>query len=293
MTDNILSFDDLDSEQQIGALQIGLPRVVLEGQDDVRMFESWFNHLMDALTFVQANDVKRGAGCSSVAEAVRHSLEQDNVPAIGIVDRDNLFRIKDWPTLFATDDAVFSAIQTPDVVTTSLWEVEAYLIQPDLLPDWVEMTTKTQPPPSHLMAGAVAAALQECEALLEASPVLAAAHVAKTSVPDRWGMNHAHDCLSKECEAAHPEIMESKAEVVAAVRELVANIKAAAPSDPPARLAFLLRYVNTKRLLHRLTARLQVPPNGYWSLKKLMSMRTVRPDELDRVVTAHAERYAA
>lgn len=293
MTDNLVSFDEVDTEHQISALQAGLPRVVLEGSTDVRLFAAWFLHLSDGVEFVEADDVIRGGGCSAVGAAVAHSISQDGVPAIGIVDRDHLFRGKDWTNLFTVDDTIFASVQTPDVITTSLWEVEAYLLRPELLGDWVELRAREQPVPAAFAAGAVDAAVEECEALLDMSPALAAAHAAETAVPDGWGLGVSCSDLVAACEANHAAELAAQAAIASQVKAMVAEIRRNAPTTPADRLSYLLRYVNTKRLLQRLKTRLCLHPNSHWVLTKVMSYRTLKPEELERVVVAHWEKYAA
>lgn len=264
MTDNILSFEDVHTEHQIAAIQTDLPRVILEGQDDVRLFEAWFIHLLDALVFVEAADVVRGGGCTQVDLAVRHSIDQDGVPAIGIVDRDTLFSRADWTNLFSTDDAAFAGLQTPEVTLASLWEVEAYLLRPELFPAWVETRSRTMPAPQATIDTAISAAVEECEALLDAAPVMAAAHSAGVGIADGWGANRGCTVFGSECEAEHPAPMASHSAVAEEVKALIAEIRLAAPSSPSERLVYLLRYVNTKRLLHRLYARLQLHTKSHW-----------------------------
>jgi hypothetical protein len=293
MTDNILPFDQIESQRQLGVLQAGLPRVILEGGDDVDFFESWFIHMLDRLEFVEADDVIRGAGCTAVAPAVEYSRSNDGVPAIGIIDRDALFRNADWQNLFSTDDVAFAALQTADVTIASLWEIEAYLLRPELMADWVGLRSSVMPAPDERARGAIAAAIEECEALLDLSPTLAAAHAQGIPVGDGWGLHHNYAALAAACAHHFAAAINAQPALVTEVQQLVEAIRAVAPTPLPERLLFLLRYVNTKRLLPRLRERLSLYPNSHWALGKLMSMQTLRPSELEAIVTEHAQRHAA
>src|SRR4028118_1175320 len=222
---NVVGFDEFESEHQIDAHQVGLPRIVLEGQTDVHLFEDWFRHLLDVIQFVEASDVVRGGGCSSVEVAVLHSRETDDIPAIGIVDRDTLFRTKVWELLYTCDDAEFAAAQSPDVVRASLWEVEAYLLRPDLLAEWVALRRDQLPTPPELCAGALEAAIEEAEALLGMAPTLAALHADGQSCPATWGNHFPAGKLEEESAAAFDDAHQREAGVVAAVEALVNRIR--------------------------------------------------------------------
>ena len=293
---NVLSFDAFASEQQIGAHQAGLPRVVLEGQSDVLLFEAWFRHFLDVVEFVEASNVLVGGGCESVPKAVEHSRMRDQVPAVGIVDRDTLFRAKRWKELYTCESEVFAAIQTPDVVTASLWEVEAYLLRPDLLGEWVEVRRDQLPAPPEVCAEAISLSLEEAEALLDAMPTLAGLHMRGVSCPINWGLNHPAESLARECRAHfYNMIAEQEADaVVEVVRGLVEEIKALAPTDDAERFLYFLRYVDTKRLLARLSWRLRLlGQNAHLALSSLMSKEGYCPTELKSIVCEYANRWTS
>ncbi|MDR6875007.1 hypothetical protein J2Y55_006048 [Bosea sp. BE125] len=288
---NVVSFDAFDSVQQIGAHQMGLPRIVLEGQDDVKFFENWFRDMAHTVVFVEASEIGAGGGCTSVPTAVVHSRQTDNIPAIGIVDRDTLFRKKSWSLLFTHDEDAFRAVHSDEVFTASLWEVEAYLLRPDLLPDWVAIRSHTLPAPAALCEGALQAAVEECEALLDAAPAFAAAHAHRVRAEEGWGANLSHAELGSQCAHWFAEAVGGQGGVVAAVTALVVTVRANAPADLAQKLVYYLRYVDTKRLLMRLNSRLGMKGNAHWALKTLMARDGYKPQELLAVVSAHADAY--
>ena len=175
---NVASFEEYESVQQIAAHQAGLVRVVLEGDTDVKLFKRfWFGNRHDVFDFVEAKALVVGAGCTAVAAAVSQSIAE-GVPAIGIVDRDTLFRNKEWTLLFdANATALNQEWSTTGVYTASLWEVEAYLIQPDLLADWVGAVYKAPPAPTEKCALAVQQIIEGCKFILAAAHYFAALHV--------------------------------------------------------------------------------------------------------------------
>jgi hypothetical protein len=278
---NIVSFEQFETEQDIAPYQLGLPRIILEGKDDVRLFEKyWFHHMIDSFKFVEAGEIVAGGGCTAVRDAVALS-RQNNIPASGISDRDHLFRTKDWPALFEIDDDAFVARTSDETFYTTLrWEVEAYLLEPDLLPAWVRSLRK--PPGSDaLCAAAVAHAVDECEHLLKTHGFFAAAHDQGKALKPQYFCNKvARDLPDAATQAL--AVLNHNPSVVELVDALVAEVLSAAPAEPSARLRWLLRYVDTKRLLDRLARRYAAEPEVRWFLAELMKHGNTRPPELER-----------
>jgi len=292
---NVVPFSDFANDRQIQAHQLGLPRVILEGGDDVRLFTEWFGHLNEELEFVEAKQVGPGGGCTGVGPAVRISREEDGIPAVGIVDRDAIHRTHRWATMFETDDAVFAReARTESIYTTTLWEVEAYLIRPELLSEWVSAQARRLPSATDVRNEAVSRTIEECEALLSATPFYGAAHALGTvRVPPAHFHSTPHSDLASAC-ANHDASQDPDHQQIAAeIEALIASIRASAPASGPERLLFLLRYVDTKRLLARLGHRLELRENAHWGLQSLMSGRGLRPEELEIFLIDTAERFAA
>lgn len=290
---NTVSFEDFDTEQDIVPYQLGLPRIILEGKDDVRLFSQyWFTHLTDSFDFVEAGDVIQGGGCTAVRDAVRFSNEEMQIPASGIADRDHLFRTKDWPALFETDDTAFAAATSDDDFYTTLrWEVEAYLLEPDLLPSWVR-SHRTPPGSEALCNAALAHAIDECEHLLHTNGFFATAHHCGTRVKPEHFKNLPASALAGACGTALGNLAHDGT-VVQTIEPLVAQVLATAPNEPGARLRWLLRYVDTKRLLHRLARRYAAEPEVRWFLAELMRRGNERPQEIERRLLALRDRLAS
>jgi len=277
---NVVSFEAFEDEREIDVYQTGLPRVVLEGQDDVRLFRTyWFPHMLDSFEFVEAGDIVQGGGCTALRSAVLQS-RQDNIPAFGFADRDRIFRLQEWELLFMTDDDAFKAATlNDDFYVTLRWEVEAYLLEPDLLPSWVRSYRKPPGSPAQC-AAAVAQAVEECEHLLRTHGFFAAAHTCGIATePQHFSDKKCAD-LADACATAL-EMLPEGAETAQAVDPLVEAVLEAAPLGSEARLRSLLRFVDTKRLLYRLERRYRAKPDVRWFLAELMLQGDRRPAEIE------------
>lgn len=288
---NIVSFEDFENEHQIEAHQIGLPRVVLEGETDVKLFKTfWFTHLLEKMQFVEPSDVIRGTGCTAVGLAVEYSVNNEGIPAIGIVDRDTLFRERRWSVLFSIDEQEFiNQSHAADLVVASLWEVEAYLLEAEFVFDWVRGNNR----PEQECNNALAWAIEECEGLLQAAAFFAASHQVGQARAPGYFSNLRHDRIAADCEAILTGSQDHCNTTAEEVKSLVDAIFAAAPVDPASRLKYLLRYVDTKRLLVRLEKRLSLANKSYWHIANLMLRLAKRPTELEGYLTRFAGRVAA
>lgn len=286
MVENVVSFDDFENELQISTQQAEIPRIVLEGGEDVALFKRWFFDLLDRLEFVQAANLGVGSGCTAVREAVTQLLAA-GVPAFGLTDRDRLFRQADWQMLFEVDDAVFAAgTEEEHSAVNNMWEIEAYLLDPDLIPGWVRAHHRHAPASEADCNLAVTRAADECETLLRAQPWLATAHRCGDGVPDgKYCGEPAHTLAARTVEELGR--LADEHGTAATVEAHVAEVLAKAPDVPGDRLRWLLRYVDTKRLMLRLSHRLQlVTARHKWVLAEFMALRGMRPAELEQRLLA-------
>lgn len=288
---NIVSFEDFDTEFQIEAHQIGLPRVVLEGETDVKLFKTfWFTHLLEKMQFVEPSDVIRGTGCTAVGLAVDFSVRNEGIPAVGIVDRDTLFRERRWDVLFSTDEAEFVAqAHAADLYVASLWEVEAYLLEAEFVLDWVRGNNR----PESECGRALTWAVEECEGLLHAAAFFAASHQVGQACSPAYFSNVGHRRIAEDCQAIVAGFGDVPKATAEQVKAMIDAIFEAAPTELPARLPYLLRYVDTKRLLVRLEKRLHLATKSYWHIANLMLRLRRRPPELEGYLTDFAGRFAA
>ena len=290
---NVVPLDAFSSDRQFEAHSRSLPRVILEGPTDVRLFVEWFEHLLDDLDFVAAEKVVGGGGCTSVEPAVEKSREVDKIPAVGIVDRDTLYRAGNWTVLFSLDDQALVAASTEDVFVTSLWEVEAYLLRPELLGAWVGVHRHPQPSSLQDRGAALGRTLEECEALLNAMPLFTSGHAVGQACDERYFSTLKHHEIGEACNLQLGAAPVERQQVADQIAQLVAAVRNSAPVEPSDRLLFLLRYVDTKRLLQRLVKRLGLHKDAHWALATLMSGSALRPAEIEAFLDRAVERFAA
>ncbi|WP_368759300.1 hypothetical protein [Pseudomonas aeruginosa] len=294
MSIEVQSFDDFESLQQIEAQQSNLIRVVLEGRDDVALFASqWFVAEQEMFDFVEAGHIVAGAGCTSVATAVEHSRNNDGVPTIGIVDRDVLFRERNWAALYEQEQDRFEAATLNDQVhVASLWEIEAYLFDPDLLGHLVRACSRRPPATMAQMSAALEKTLAECALLLDIAPYLAGSHEAGVAVATGYLCDANAQRVQAEVGRQLAALTPPGVSAAAQVQALVEQIKAGLPLAPSEQLPFYLRFVDTKRLLQRLTHALGLNANIKWVLAALQEATSRRPHELAQVLERAKQRFA-
>lgn len=293
MSENIASFDSFETDAQIAAHQAGLVRIVLEGETDVSLFRRfWFSHRQDVFEFVEAGTVAAASGCTGVADGVASCLQQ-GIPAVGIVDRDTLFRQKDWDRLFSLDVAALNPNPAvADIYLISRWEVEAYLFEAGSLPAWVSVAHRHPPAPEQICERALTRLLEACETLLSAAHYFAAQHEGGHAVAPGMFCDQRPAQVQAVCStrlAGSDPPMKQVAEKVALLVNAVIDSK---PVNEADRLSFFLRYVDTKRLLKRLTHVLNIKEDAFWILAALMMSNHQRPTELDNLLSQLETRFA-
>lgn len=283
MLTNIESFNDFETDQQIAAHQSGLIRVILEGKTDVMLFSNfWFSSMLDTFDFIEANRLVKASGCTAVRTAVEYSISKDYVPAVGIIDRDSLFRELRWNLLFGIDDEEFETkLQSSDIYVASLWEIEAYILEPDLLARWVSGSHKNPPGSQTECNNALTKAIAECNFLLGIAHYFAAAHAGGISVSDSLFRGDRPQKAQETCSDKIAQLSTDHQTVAAQVATLIARVKAHLPADNAEQLLFLLRYVDTKRLLLRLFDALSVRDNSHWTIPNMQALSNRRPAEFE------------
>ncbi|MEX5550573.1 MULTISPECIES: hypothetical protein [Pseudomonas] len=280
------SFDEFDSIEQIEAHQSCLIRVVLEGRDDVVLFNRfWFGSMIDSFEFVEARSIVVGGGCTSVQAAVDHSVNVDGIPTIGIVDRDVFFREHNWTALYKFEsDEITQHTVNGSVHIASRWEIEAYLLDYDLLGRWIESCHR-KPPGSQLEAdSALARTLADCGLLLEAAPFFAASHRAGVKVPPGFMCSVTEPIVRADISQRLRALDQEGHNVATEVIALINLIKQHLPADPTEQLPIYLRYVDTKRLLQRLTHTLTLRDESKWVLSSFQASLGRRPQEFEMVL---------
>lgn len=288
---NAAELKDFQSRDQFLAHAALLPRIILEGATDRDLFRVWFEKLYPEVEFLAAEDLGRGGGCTAVQPAVELSRDQ-KIPVLGIVDRDWLHRERRWETMFSPDGRALDDVSgDPDVRVAALWEIEAYLLHPELLSTWVGVQRSPQPVPDDEPRTALARALEECEALLCAASFFGSAHATRVSYDLKHFCGNPSAHVAEVCRKELAGAPEERQKIATEIDGHMEAVRAAAPADPAERLVYYLRYVDTKRLLHRLVARLKLNKEAHHALKHLMADRKLRPDELERFLTEADEKF--
>jgi hypothetical protein len=294
MSENIASFDSFETDSQIAAHQSGLVRIVLEGNTDVLLFQRfWFPHRQDVFEFVEASRVATASGCTGVSEGVAQSLQQ-GIPAVGIVDRDTLFRQKNWDLLFSLDAAALNSSWSDEgIYVASRWEVEAYLLEADRLADWVGVTHQTPPASAEACQRALTNTLEACEVLLSVAAYFAAEHEEGRRVDESMFCDQAQAKVLAVCNNRLENSMPSAKQAAERVTELIGIIRHNQPAGEGERLQFLLRYVDTKRLFKRLMHTLSLRKDAHWTLAGFMTQSGQRPSELDSFLSQVEARFTS
>lgn len=294
MSANVESFDNFDSDAQIAAHQSGLIRIILEGKADLDLFERlWFRERIDTFEFMESKQLVTGSGCTAVKSAVEYSITTDHIPAAGIVDRDSLFREGKWDILYEVDNDKFLAnSHIEDIHVASLWEVEAYMLEPDLLYSWVHGSHRSAPGPVADCEMAITRTIAECEFLLAISYFFAASHAVGNSIPDSYFHKESLGNAEKECSEKCSGLDEHGKAIARQVKALIENICGNYPENDSEKLRYLLRYVDTKRLLKRLAGALQVKTDTHWILPILQAEKGRSPSELKNFLEHIESKYA-
>jgi len=225
---------------------------------------------------------------------VDYSINIDGIPAAGIVDRDSLFREHKWDTLFEIDHNKFLAdTKSSDMYVASLWEVEAYMLEPDLLKDWVYGSHNTPPGTAAECATALTRTILECEFLLEVSSFFAGSHADGAGISDAYFQADKLENAQQLCTESCSGLTADGQKIATKVKALIENIQQNCPATDPEKLHFFLRYVDTKRLLKRLYVTLKVREKSHWTLPPLQVAKNKRPAELEGLLKQIETKYAA
>ncbi len=126
-------------------------KVYLESSEDVRIFsEHWFGDKQDKLRFVSAEgEQSGGGGCGAVIRKVTE-LNDQNIHAYGIVDRDVLLSDAKLDLFWEADDSNFHAAKPygEQIHVLRRWELENYLLQPEAFAYEVSRRISRSPEPN-------------------------------------------------------------------------------------------------------------------------------------------------
>ncbi|WP_199051919.1 DUF4435 domain-containing protein [Aquitalea sp. ASV15] len=227
--------------------------VYVEGKDDLAIYKNyWFSQLTDKLNFICAEE--GGAAVPGCVGVERNVITQRlaGIDAYGLIDRD---AVSDFIHASETNDISYlekNYQKNPYIYYTVRWELENYLIDPDV---WEQerVNAKTQ---GHNRREAMAVyeeILEHCQILV----AHAAANVVRQifgqpKIPDGFG-SQAKSRAAYEKELFSTIMLDASEEQQIAYREWVSRIEAfdfpdGTPSD---RVLAICRRIHGKALLLR------------------------------------------
>ncbi|RKL20940.1 hypothetical protein BFJ72_g14948 [Fusarium proliferatum] len=135
--------------------------------------------------------------------------------------------------------------------------------------------------------------LLECEYLLDSAPACAALHAKGDAIPPAFMWDKPGPVLSQALNQRVAEIDDAFQGVGHGVQTLIDSVKGARPESATDRLSFLLRYVDTKRLIRRLTHVLGLRDSREfkWTLSAIQRSQGRRPAEFEMMLNNARERY--
>lgn len=262
--------------------------VFLEGATDVALFANqWFIDKLDRLDF---REPESSCGCNGVVKDVALKRAA-SIKAFGIVDRDKLQADKHWDLVWETDDETFSSARPygEHVRVTRFWEVESYLVEPDIVEHHVALK----------QGGRLERASVEVAAECLAHAEVLIPHAALNGALRDQGIAEWHDGAT----SAYADRAAFESHLLACrdsgnIGCLIWNgYQANVPkveafgdgSEPAERLRGLLRRVNGKALIHRIKKMAKLHDDPTFYLAAAIRQRGAIPSELTLYVTEFAQ----
>jgi hypothetical protein len=257
----------------------GRRTVFLEGKTDVSLFTNhWFIEELDRIEFKEPDS---GIGCTGVVQSVSTTREAGN-KAFGIVDRDKLQADKFWDLVWETDDLVFSRARPygEHVRVTQYWELESYLIDPEVIENHVALKDGGRRPRS--IDNATTDCLSHAEVLI---PHAALNSALRSCGQEEWGDGATSGYPTRADFEGHIEDCQTAGKIDSSVwktyQENVPKVDAFANRLKPAEhLRGLLRRVNGKALIHRIKKKANLHDDPTFFLADAIRQRGKIPEEL-------------
>lgn len=254
--------------------------VYVEGRDDISVYKNyWFAKLTDRVSFISAQD---GAiaipGCTGVERNVLAQREV-GIDAYGLIDRDAVEDIDhaNEPNDKSYIDGNFS--NNPYVYYTVRWELENYLIDPDI---WEQerVNAKTQGNNKRKSELVVDEILSHCEILIAHAAANVLRHMeGLPKIPDGFG-SQAKSRKDYEDDLFGTIMVDITPEQKALYAHWVARIEAfdMPGGEPSQRLSAISRRVHGKALLLRFFKAYQIQEDKRFSVACGLNERV--PQEL-------------
>lgn len=273
--------NSINSTSSVLARQKSKPIIYVEGQSDKSIYENfWFVELLGKVSFSITPNTQ---GCSAVVKTVA-SDRSKGIVAFGIVDRDKLMTDGNWNLLRQTDDSLFdSSWPYPEVKITRRWELESYLIEPEVLEAYLAPAQGGRLPRS--MSVVEAELLAHADALVPFAALNQALHLHNIPAPkDGYTLldsrTEVQIRIPKEKLVSHPQISGDYHSNLPLVDAFVSSTAI----TPRQRLQGLLRTVNGKAMLDRVKRAAQLKDDITYLIAKEMKQLKRVPAEIDSFV---------
>jgi hypothetical protein len=252
--------------------------VYVEGKDDISIYKNyWFTELADRVSFIPAQDgVINLPGCTGVERNVLAQREV-GIDAYGLIDRD---AVADINHASEPNDVTYIDLnhsKNPYVYYTVRWELENYLIDPEIL-EQERVNAKTQGNDKRSSEIVIDEILAHCHILIAHAAANVVRHLeGKPKIPDGFGSQ------AKSREAYENDLFSTiMAGITQAQKELyldwVRKIEAfdMPNGEPSQRLLAISRRVHGKALLIRFFKAYQIQDDKRFSVAYSLNKRVPR-----------------
>lgn len=254
------------------------PVIFLEGETDLKLFRNyWFFNSKDKVDF---RVPERGIGSDGVVRSVQ-DYRKEGIPAFGLVERDKLQADGKWNLVWETNDDIFrqACPYGEHVRVTRYWELESYLINPSILEAYVCHFERGRSPKSD--EDAEIECLQHAEALIPHAAMNEAKRKqtpAENEFPDGQTSRFS---TRNEVEEEYRRLQKN-GELTESVwkeyQEALPRVEKFSVGTTP--LAGLLRRINGKAILHRITTRHRLQNDHTFALADNIRVKNAIPQEL-------------
>ena len=255
----------------------------LEGGDDLCIYKHyWFQNYADKIDFRVAEEgVVSIPGCSGVETNVLLQ-RQAGVKAYGFVDRDS---VSDFPHSNETDDERYldeNKRQNQFVYRTVRWEIENYLIDPEVL-EQIRVNEKAKGVGKRTVAEVAAELLLHCDVLKVHAAANIVLHQARKKKIEDGFASGTRERTEYEAQVFDKYISEAEKEEY---QRSLSKIEAFDPTNESVekRLSSLIRRVHGKALFMRFFYEHRIQGEKRFSVADKLCTRV--PDELASVLGA-------
>jgi hypothetical protein len=279
------SLKDVKSGPMAERLYVAKRFIYLESPEDVQFFaDRWFIDSGERVEFLAAGD-DSGGGCNQVLSKVREDRENE-IMAFGIVDRDALASNKLWDSFFESDDDRFRQLNPfgDHVFVLRCWEVENYLLHPEVIEEFVADDQGRKPrPPQEVLEDLFNLI---CPLIVIVATDLLLNSYGQKCLSNQFGCNQSINSIldsteKKLCHEVSPEVAELLEECVGKILKFLGVAEGRSLDN----WLNLLRILDGKKVIHWLENHYQLGHRDIrWHLARKTKDRGKVADMLDREI---------